>query len=186
MRSSMGRSQLEELRRDLVELQGKRDISQASVGVLKSRIDRHLLRAEVTGTVADVAEVRPGAFVHEGQKLGAIVPPGTLKIVAAFAPSALGRLKPGQLGRIRLEGFPWIQFGAVDATVTRVASEVREGSVRVELDPIAGSAPGIPMEHGLPGSLEVIVERASPAWLVFRNVGRYVGDVLPSRRAASP
>ena len=186
MRGSLGRSQIEELRRDWVSLQGKRGVVLAAIHVLESRIDRHILRAQVAGIVADAAAARPGSFVHEGQKLGAIVPPGTLKIVAQFAPGALGRLKPGQLARVRLEGFPWIQFGAVDATVARVASEVRDGVVRVELDPVAHSAASIPLEHGLPGSAEVIVERASPAWLVFRNVGRYTGRVLPGRPVDVP
>src|SRR5204862_4061883 len=86
--------------------------------------------------------------------------------------AALGRIAPGQQAKMRLDGFPWTEYGAVPAVVTRVASEVRDGMVRVELA-IDGSQPTrIPLQHGLPGSIEVTVERIAPAALVLRTAGR--------------
>ena len=35
--------------------------------------------------------------------------------------------------RLRLDSFPWTQYGSLATTVSRVASEVRDGRVRVEL-----------------------------------------------------
>jgi membrane fusion protein (multidrug efflux system) len=60
----------------------------------------------------------------------------------------------------------------LDATVSRVASEPREGVVRIELIVHPESAPLIPLQHGLPGQVEIAVERASPAGLLLRAVGR--------------
>jgi membrane fusion protein (multidrug efflux system) len=111
--------------------------------------------------------------VREGEKLAAIVPTGTLRIVATFQPhDALGRIQPGQSARLRLEGFPWTQFGSVPATVTGVASEVRDGRIRVELAVKPHSRLRIHLQHGLPGTVEVQVEQISPASLVLRMVGR--------------
>ncbi|HYQ46690.1 MAG TPA: HlyD family secretion protein, partial [Polyangiaceae bacterium] len=93
---------------------------------------------------------------------------------------ALGRLRPGLLGRMRLYGFPWTQFGSVPVRVAHVAEEVREGSVRVELSILNGSGQNIPLQHGLPGSVEVELERASPAELVWRAAGKK----LASERSA--
>jgi membrane fusion protein (multidrug efflux system) len=116
--------------------------------------------------------LRIGAVVREGDKLGVVVPPGTLKAVADFLPpAALGRIHPGQPAWLRLEGFPWTQYGAIAAMVASVAGEVRNGQVRVELAIRPDPAPPIPVQHGLPGTVEVEVDRVSPATLVLRTAG---------------
>ena len=95
-----------------------------------------------------------------------------LKIMTDFLPpAALGRIQPGQPARLRLEGFPWTQYGAVSATVASVASEVRDGWVRVELAVRPDAAPPIPLQHALPGTVEVEVDHVSPATLVLRTAG---------------
>jgi hypothetical protein len=55
--------------------------------------------------------------------------------------------------------------------VVSVAGEVRNGQVRVELALLPDSAPPIPVQHGLPGTVEVEVDRVSPATLVLRTAG---------------
>ena len=147
--------------------------TEAAIRRLEYEIERRRIRAPISGRLGEAAVVRVGAVVREGESLGAIVPEGKLALIAQFPPpSALGRVRPGQTARLRLQGFPWMQYGSVNATVTRVAGEVREGSVRVELE-LAGPLPaGIPFQHGLPGSVEVEVEKATPAELVLRSAGR--------------
>jgi membrane fusion protein (multidrug efflux system) len=56
-----------------------------------------------------------------------------------------------------------------------VAGEIRDGKVRVELAVNAASRSRIPFQHGLPGSVEVEVERTSPAVLLLRSAGEAVG-----------
>jgi membrane fusion protein (multidrug efflux system) len=96
-----------------------------------------------------------------------------LKVVALFRPSiALGRVRDGQSARVRLEGFPWTQYGSAAATVTNVSGEVRDGQVRVDLALDTLSDSSIPFQHGLPAEVQVEIERISPASLVLRSVGR--------------
>ena len=52
---------------------------------------------------------------------------------------------------------------------------MRDGRIRVELAVNRHSASRIPMQHGLPGTVQVQVERISPASLVLRVVGRGFG-----------
>jgi hypothetical protein len=111
------------------------------------------------------------------------VPTGDLRIVASFEPAdALGRIQPGQPARLRLDGFPWTEYGSIGATVTHVGSEVRDGRIRVELAVNPHAANRVPMQHGLPGTVQVVVERISPASLVLRVVGRGLGG---SRQAGT-
>lgn len=146
--------------------------AQAEVGRLQYEVERRTIRAPIAGRIAEAAVLRAGSVVDEGDRLGAIVPSGKLRVIAQFPPpAALGRIRPGQTARVRLQGFPWTQYGSVAASVTEVASEVRDGTVRVDMA-VVSQPPAIPLQHGLPGSVEVEVERISPARLVLRHAGR--------------
>lgn len=162
----------ERLNHEIRRLEGNRTTALATIHRLENEIERRKIRAPATGPLGEAATLRIGAVVREGQRLGAVVPAGKLRIVAEFPPpSALGRIRIGHPARLRLHGFPWTQYGSVPATVTSIASEVREGMVRVELAVHADPASRIPLQHGLPGSVEVEVERISPARLVLRVAG---------------
>jgi membrane fusion protein (multidrug efflux system) len=92
-------------------------------------------------------------------------------------------VREGQSGRLRLDAFPWAQYGAIPATVTRVASEVRDNLVRVELAlKLEGGGGDGMVQHGLPGAVEVDVERVSPFALVARAAGLILSN--PQRAAA--
>jgi len=163
---------LDQIRGQVARLEGERRGAQDALLRLRVEADRHAVRASASGRLGDVAALRPGAVVQAGQRLGIIVPGGDIVAVAQFPPAvASGRIRHGQRARIRLDGFPWAQYGTVDATVARVANEVRDGAVRVELAVAAASNPRIPLEHGLTGSVEVAVERVTPLTLLLRTAG---------------
>jgi multidrug resistance efflux pump len=165
-------ARLKNLATEIARLDTQIPALEVSIARLTHEIERRRVRAPVSGRLGEAAVLRPGGVVREGDRLAAIVPVSKLALIAQFAPSsALGRIRPGQAARLRLDGFPWAQYGAVTATVSRVAGEVRDGSVRVELA-VDRSSPSIPLQHGLPGTVEVEVERATPASLILRNAGR--------------
>jgi multidrug resistance efflux pump len=181
-RDVQGRSRAEDLRSEMASLEGQKQRARAAIDVLEEEIQKRTIRAGVSGRLGEVAKIGVGQFVKEGERLASIVPSGGLRAVAEFAPEgALGRVRAGQSARMRMQGFPWTQYGVVPATVTNVGSELRNGKVRVELriQPAPGSR--IPLGHGMPGSVEVDVDRATPAHLVFRAVGRVLGKPVPSK-----
>jgi multidrug resistance efflux pump len=176
-RESDREARVERLRGEITRLEGQQTTTAATIQRLGYEIERRRIRAPVAGRLGEVVMLRAGAFVDEGDKLGAVVPSGKLRVVAEFLPpAAMGRIRPGQPGRLRLHGYPWTQYGSIRTTVTSVASEIRDGHVRVEMaaNPEPGSA--IPFQHGLPGTVEVQVERISPATLVLRAAGRLVAE----------
>ena len=69
--------------------------------------------------------------------------------------------------------------GAQDGQEEEFA-KVREGNVRVELSLTAEQSASIPKQHGLPGQLEIEIERVSPATLVLRAAGRLLAHQSPS------
>jgi membrane fusion protein (multidrug efflux system) len=184
-RGSEGLARVEALERDLALLEGQRTTTLADARVLQETIDKSLVRAPVSGRIGEIATINAGMFVHPGDRLFSIVPPGELKAVANFVPAdALGRVRVGQTARLRLEGFPWMQYGTVPATVTRVGSELRDGRVRVDLAIHPDPSSGIPMQHGLPAVAEIDVEWVTPARLVLRSIGAGLGR--PTRTRGAP
>ncbi len=171
-RTNERRAHIEQLTSELNRLRGDQATAGVTLQRLEEEVDRRYIRAPIDGKLGEVAPLRVGAVVHEGDKLAAVIPSGKLRVVANFdPPAALGRIRPGQHARLRLEGFPWAQYGSVSATITNVAGEIRDGSIRVEMAIDPNSSSRIPLQHGLPGSVEVQIESVSPANLVLRTAG---------------
>jgi multidrug resistance efflux pump len=160
------------LRRESTELKGKLVVQEAEIRRLQHEIELRSVRSPVAGRVGEISDLALGSVVRAGERLGAIVPPGAAHIVALFPVAAAGRLRTGQAAQLRLDGFPWIQYGTMQATVARVAKEPTGGSLRVELTLVAASSSLIPLEHGLPGSVEVAIDQVSPGELFLRATGR--------------
>jgi membrane fusion protein (multidrug efflux system) len=181
-RDVQGRGRAEELRSEIAALEGQKQRTRAEIDVLEHDIEKRTIRAGVAGRVGEIAKIGVGQFVKEGERLGMIVPSGGLRAIAEMPPeAALGRVRPGQKARMRMQGFPWLQYGTVPATVTNVASELRNGTVRVELRIETDASSRIPLAHGMPGAVEIDIERATPASLVLRTAGRMLGKPVPSR-----
>ena len=60
--------------------------------------------------------------------------------------------------------------------MTEVGTEVRTGRVRVEFDLEDNASTRIPIQHGLPGVVEVAVEEVSPLRLTTLTAGRLLGQ----------
>lgn len=177
-RMAQQRAQVEGLRGALAALQGDLASNEAALARLALDVEKHRIRAPVAGRVASVTPLATGETVAAGQPFATVLPEGEMVVVAEFEPAAaLGRVRPGQSAVLRLDGFPWTQHGTVAATVRQVASEIREHSIRVELTPVAlsrGVAAGPPLQHGLPGSIEVMVEELAPAMMALRASGQWL------------
>ncbi len=172
---------LEKQRGEVTATVGQLATATASIRRLQHQIERRRIRAPISGRLGGVTRLVPGTYLKEGDQLAAVVPDGQLSAVAEFAPSAVGRIRPGQPARLRCQGFPFTQYGTIAARVSRVATEVIGGAVRVELDLFPERDSPIPLQHGLPAEAEVEVDRVSPAALVLRAAGK-----LFTREAPAP
>jgi multidrug resistance efflux pump len=168
-------ARLAKLEREAVDLEKEAEFEEAAISTLEHDLELRLIRAPVSGRVGEAGVYPVGAVVSAAEKLAAIVPPGAPHAVAWFPVAAVGRLQRGQAARLRLAGFPWAQYGTVPATLTDVGNEASDGRVRVELSLDAPGVSSIPLQHGLSGSAEVAIERVTPAVLVLRAAGQFLG-----------
>lgn len=163
------------LQGELATVDAQRETLHAESTRLSYEIQRRKIQAAIDGKIGEVGNLRVGAVVADGEHLGSVVPHGSLLVVAQYqAQAAFGRIRVGQQAVLRLNGFPWTEFGSVSAVVERVAQEVRDGKVRVELVIVNGSTFRGALEHGMPGILEVGVERVTPWRLLMRTAGEWL------------
>jgi membrane fusion protein (multidrug efflux system) len=173
------RTRIATLQREASRLQADLGSLGANIDTLEHNVEVRSIRAPASGRIGEIGTVRLGSVIHEGDQIATIVAKGDLKVVAEFPPAqALGRVRPGQNARVRFEGFPWTEFGDVTGRVVDVASEVRDNHARADLL-IVNHSDRIPLQHGLPASVEVEIERTSPAQLVLRAAGSLVKKAQP-------
>jgi multidrug resistance efflux pump len=178
------RGRVASLERERVGLEGNQATMASAVARRESEAERRRIRAPVSGRIGEVTAIQIGAVVREGERLASIVPQGEVRAVAEFSPPSLGRVRPGQSARLRLDGFPWTQYGYIDAMVTSVAAETRDQRVRVELTISGAGDSRIPKQHGMPGVVEIEVERVAPLALLTRSLGHTLSGA--GRAASAP
>ncbi|OJT17029.1 hypothetical protein BO221_47280 [Archangium sp. Cb G35] len=171
MQSTDRRTRLASLRGEIARLESEERVARATLERLRDELERRVIRAPAEGILGETSSVRVGAQLEEGDPIATVVAGGPVRIVAQFSPEAMGRIRAGQRARMRLEGFSWTEFGMIEASVVAVASEARDGLVRAELS-VDELPRGIPLEHGLPGTIEVEVGEATPMQLVLRTMGQ--------------
>jgi multidrug resistance efflux pump len=167
----------ENLRRELAELNTQKDSMSVQVKRLEVEEARHTIRAPIDGLLGQVRAPQVGSVVQVGQTIAVVTPESALELVADFPPAeVIGRVRVGQLARMRVTGFPWTQYGMLNARVSAVSSEVADGRIRVELllddDDENNKRSPIPLRHGLVGEVEIELEEVSPAIVLARAAGQ--------------
>lgn len=178
------------LERDLSEVKGELATLDAAVGALEAERDERRLRAPVSGVLSSVTSLQLGAYVEAGDVLFHVVPEAGPRAVAWFqAARAVGRVRPGQRARLRLDGFPWTRYGMLAGHVDRIGSDPTSGQVQVELALDTGGPLAFPVQHGMTARIEVEVERVSPLTLLLRacgSLGDIAADSTPTVVRATP
>lgn len=170
--------------KELATLTGEIKIRQAACQRLEIERKKYSIRAPRDGYIGNVTELALGSMLPEGTKVGTLIAQGEVKIIADFPPAAaLGRITKGQRASMRLTGFSWVQYGSLSGRVDSVASVPQKGLIRVELSVLQAPSSPIPLKHGMPGSVEILIERMTPAALFLRSAGQLLA---PSARQHTP
>ncbi len=168
-------SKMAELTQRVVDLEADRSASLVQIETARAQIERRTIRAPAAGRLGNITALQVGDVLKAGDVLATVVPGEEIQVVAELPPQdAIGRVLPGQRARVRVAGFSWTQYGMLDAVVKQVASEPHDGTARVELVIRHASASRIPVQHGLPSSVDIEVERVSPWTLLVRSAGSVV------------
>ncbi len=160
----------------IAEAVAKRQVEIASLRAelqkLRTDLQRTRVTAPVSGSIGGLAEIGTGAVVDSAQWLLTLVPNTEFEVEAYFDPRALGQLRLGQMGRLRLDSFPWASYGLVGAKLSRLGSEADNELTLARFEVVLASDSNIPLQNGLLGQLEVEVRRVPAAVLLLEVIGR--------------
>ncbi|MEZ5553272.1 MAG: HlyD family efflux transporter periplasmic adaptor subunit [Pseudomonadales bacterium] len=136
----------------------------AEVRRLSNRIEELQVRAPLAGQIGAIARLSVGQSLSPGDWVMTLVPDQSFEFRATFsAREAAGRIEPGQRARVQFFALPWTEYGTLDATVIRVASEERDAEVRVDLDLEMNNPLAEQLDHGLKGQAVVQIHEATLA-----------------------
>lgn len=151
-------AQYQEIKNDLArqpaqQRQERRSIEQ-QLSNLKNQIlqwdsqHRRIITASVAGQVADV-DIRLGEYIANARPLLSINPTDSQLSGKLLMPAhAAGQVKPGQPVRVKLDAFPYQQFGTIDGTVTRISEHVISAEAR-QRQPLVLNEPAFLVEISL-------------------------------------
>lgn len=160
---------------------------QARLAVIDGRLDRLVLRAPVAGRLHGLATAGPGAVLRPAEPLAEIVPeapPG--RLTAPIRPQDIGRLHPGQAGRLRLTASGGADPPEIAARLVRLSADAftdpqtGQGYFLAEIafDPADPALRGRAPLAGEPAEVLITTGTRSPlAWLLA-PLTAYFGTAL--------
>ncbi|MEQ1860754.1 MAG: HlyD family efflux transporter periplasmic adaptor subunit [Chthoniobacteraceae bacterium] len=185
--SEIEAARLEKELRDLAHersesLRVSRELLRANLNKLRGEIDvweaDFVLRAQGDGVVAFYDFWSVQQFVAQGRQVFLVVPE-TTQLVGRMAVNqgGAGKIKPGQTVRVRLDDFPYREFGVVTGKVQSISMVARDGANLVLID----------LPHPLVTSFKRTIqfkqEMAGQASIVTEDI-RLIGRVLYEIRRA--
>lgn len=118
---------LREVQAELVKLRQESlrnisDLERQLVEVNKAQ-QYEVLRAPVGGMVFELKPQSPGYSAGPNETLLKVVPKGTLEAKVYITNRDVGFAKPGQLAQIRVDAYPFTQFGSIEGRLKNVGTD---------------------------------------------------------------
>ncbi|MFZ9544971.1 MAG: HlyD family efflux transporter periplasmic adaptor subunit, partial [Hylemonella sp.] len=112
--------QAEQVRQRQEALRNLADLDRQRVEV-KEQQDQEVLRAPLDGIVFDLIPSSSGYAAVAGETLLKLVPGGALEAKVFFTNREVGFVKAGQQAQVRVDAFPYTQFGSIPAVIKAVS-----------------------------------------------------------------
>lgn len=132
------------------EAERKADEAKQALVKADARLARTKLYSTVDGVAQQIAVTTIGQVVTTGQQLLIVAPTeGVLEIEALVANLDIGFVEPGQSAVIKVDAFPFTQFGVLHGKVIHIAStavDEQEAKRALANAPAAANAPGLALD----------------------------------------
>ena len=148
-------------------------VAEATLELTRLQLSYTKVMASEDGLVTKLT-VQPGQMIQIGQPLAALVPDRTY-VVANFKETQVGRLRPGQLARLRLDAFPGMELegkvesvsGGTGARFSLLPPDNASGNFvkvvqRVPVRIAWSKRPELPLQAGLSTEVTVYIRKENP------------------------
>ena len=159
---------LRKINATIAQLQGKISLQETTINKLS-------IRSPVTGEITALNFNTQGQSVGAGSKVATIIPTGVRSIVmVAIANKDVAGVREGTKAKVKVDAYPFRQFGTVPAKVASVypIADKPEFAVRVELEKnfIKVNKKQKPLEPGLTVQVDLLSERKRIIELLFKKM----------------
>ena len=178
--------QMEETLFDM-KIQYEKDISQYEKDLdntlqrLKAAIaeweSAYLLESPIDGTVTYTGFWSENQVISAGESFATVMPNGADRIIikAEVPVSGLGKVKPGMEANIKLDGFPYMEYGSVRGRISAVSAVPVDGAYIADIELVDGMRSSYGEElgyvNGMTGTADIITEESR---LIYRFIGPLV------------
>lgn len=161
--------QIQQLAIRVTELQAKINETQVLIAAAKAKLKQRFLYAPVDGVVLALNIQQPGEVVQPGQTIAEVAPKGKPLVLSTVLPShEAGFVKTGMPVQIKLDAYPFQDFGTISGRVTRISPDSKPDErlghvyrVEVALSRSSINAKGqtIPLKAGQTAAAEIVTRR---------------------------
>lgn len=179
--------EIEQLRLRQAEIRGKMNEIQAQIATAKAKKDQRYVYAPTSGVITTLNLKHSGQVVQPGDAIAEISPQGKPLILSTLLPSQeAGFVKPGMTTQIKLDAFPYQDFGLVSGKVLSVSpdSKALENGSQVYRVDIALDRPDIEirgqkvlLKTGQTGTAEIMTRRRRIMDLLLDPIRQLQGNV---------
>ncbi len=179
--------EIEQLHLRQAEIRGKMQEAQAQIATAKAKKDQRYVYAPASGIVTTLNLKHSGQVVQPGESIAEISPQGKPLILSTLLPSQeAGFVKPGMTTQIKLDAFPYQDFGLVSGKVLAVSpdSKTLENGSQVYRVDIALDRPHInvrgqkiELKTGQTGTAEIMTRRRRVMDLLLDPIRKLQGNV---------
>ena len=165
----------ENLRNQVRELESGLRATDMRLRMAENQISLTSVTMPVAGLVAEMKVSAPGELLTAGQLVATIVPDGVPLIVEAAVPNSdIGFVRAGIEGRIKVDAYPFQQFGTLPARVRTVLPGLgRDNNFTVQLELLQSALPALegdlPLFPGLTVEAELLTARQRLVHVVFAS-----------------
>ncbi len=123
-------SSLEALRQEnkLQEIEASIAQVEARINELNIEIAKIHLRAPLDGRVFNLIPASTGYAATNGETLLKIVPKGDLEAKIFISNSDIGFISPSMKAKVRVDAYPFTQFGSIDGKIRSIGDEVLQAN----------------------------------------------------------
>lgn len=171
------------LNSNLAQLEQDNARTVARVAELRARIELQKVQLKelqilspADGVLSELRYTTPGQLVERGSRIGSFVPSKVKPIMVATVQNKdVAAIKPGTLAHIKVDAYPYRQYGTIPARVLGAfpVPEKPEFKVRLQLDRHTVKVRGADVElsSGLTADVDILTQRTRLLSLVMKKMG---------------
>jgi len=179
--------EMEQMRLRQTEIRGKMQETKSQIATAKAKKDQRFVYAPASGKITTLNLKHSGQVVQPGDAIAEISPQGKPLILSTLLPShEAGFVKPGMVTQIKLDAFPYQDFGVVSGKVLSVSPDsktLKDGAQVYRVD-IALDRPNIrvrgqtiELTTGQTGTAEIITRRRRIMDLLLDSIKQLQGNI---------